>query len=171
MWLGSSRVWTQKSWHISLAALWHMESFRTKEWTHVPCVSRQILTHCTTRQVPVCVFILSYISCFYILQINPLSVALFANIFSHSVGCLFFYGWKKNVFLTVMGRVQGGYGRHEHFQKVNREGDSGHLCWDIHEKDQTHKNPRGTEDNYDADCTTKCYHPLTLMQSECKAVV
>ena len=28
-------------------------------------------------------------SCSYILAINPLSVALFANIFSHSVGCLF----------------------------------------------------------------------------------
>ena len=28
-------------------------------------------------------------SCLYILEINPLSVALFANIFSHSVGFLF----------------------------------------------------------------------------------
>ena len=28
-------------------------------------------------------------SCLYILEINPLSVALFANIFSHSIGCLF----------------------------------------------------------------------------------
>ena len=28
-------------------------------------------------------------SCLYILEINPLSVALFANTFSHSVGCLF----------------------------------------------------------------------------------
>ena len=28
-------------------------------------------------------------SCFYILEINPLSVASFANIFSHSVCCLF----------------------------------------------------------------------------------
>ena len=28
-------------------------------------------------------------SCFYILEINPLSVASFANIFSHSKGCLF----------------------------------------------------------------------------------
>ena len=27
-------------------------------------------------------------SCLYILEINPLSVDLFANIFSHSVGCL-----------------------------------------------------------------------------------
>ena len=29
-------------------------------------------------------------SCLYILEINPLSVASFANIFSHSEGCLFF---------------------------------------------------------------------------------
>ena len=28
-------------------------------------------------------------SCLYILEINPLLVSLFANIFSHSVGCLF----------------------------------------------------------------------------------
>ena len=33
--------------------------------------------------------ILSCISCLYILEINPLSVAPFANVFSHSVGCLF----------------------------------------------------------------------------------
>ena len=33
--------------------------------------------------------ILSCISCLSILEINPLSVALFANIFSHSEGCLF----------------------------------------------------------------------------------
>ena len=35
------------------------------------------------------VLILSYMSCLYILEIKPLSVASFANIFSHSVGCLF----------------------------------------------------------------------------------
>ena len=33
--------------------------------------------------------ILSCMSCLYILEINPLSIALFANIFSHSEGCLF----------------------------------------------------------------------------------
>ena len=33
--------------------------------------------------------ILSWMSCLYILEINTLSVILFANIFSHSVGCLF----------------------------------------------------------------------------------
>ena len=30
-------------------------------------------------------------SCLYILEINPLFVTLFANIFSHSVGCLFIW--------------------------------------------------------------------------------
>ena len=33
--------------------------------------------------------LLSCMICFYILEINPLSVILFANICSHSIGCLF----------------------------------------------------------------------------------
>ena len=33
--------------------------------------------------------ILSSMSCLYVLEINPLSVASFASIFSHSEGCLF----------------------------------------------------------------------------------
>ena len=36
-------------------------------------------------------FILSYMSCLYILEINPLFAASFANIFSHSGNCLFVY--------------------------------------------------------------------------------
>ena len=34
-------------------------------------------------------FILTSISCLYILEVNLLSVSFFANIFSHSVSCLF----------------------------------------------------------------------------------
>ena len=33
--------------------------------------------------------VLSYMSCLYILEINPLSVVSFTFIFSHSEGCLF----------------------------------------------------------------------------------
>ena len=33
--------------------------------------------------------VLSYMSCLYILEINPLSVVSFAVVFSHSEGCLF----------------------------------------------------------------------------------
>ena len=36
-----------------------------------------------------CLSLLSCMSCLYILDINPLLVASFANIFSHSIGCLF----------------------------------------------------------------------------------
>ena len=35
--------------------------------------------------------ILSFMSCMYILEINPLSVTSCANILSHSVGCLFVF--------------------------------------------------------------------------------
>ena len=34
-------------------------------------------------------FLLSCMSCLYILDINPLTIALLANIFFHSEGCLF----------------------------------------------------------------------------------
>ena len=40
-------------WHMGLVALWHMGSSRTRARTHVPCIGRQILYHCTTREVPV----------------------------------------------------------------------------------------------------------------------
>ena len=43
--------------------------------------------------------ILSYMSCLYILEINPSSVASFANIFSHSECCLF-------IFVMVSSAVQ-----------------------------------------------------------------
>ena len=33
--------------------------------------------------------VLSFMSCLYVLEINPLSVVSFAIIFSHSKGCLF----------------------------------------------------------------------------------
>ena len=33
--------------------------------------------------------VLSYMTCFYVLEINPLSVVSFAIIFSYSEGCLF----------------------------------------------------------------------------------
>ena len=54
---------------------------------HVPfghlCVEK-----CLFRSLVHFFLILSYISCLYILEINHLSVALFADIFSQSIGCL-----------------------------------------------------------------------------------
>ena len=39
------------------------------------------------------IVLLSCMSCLHILDINPLSVALFATIFSHSIGSLFIFLW------------------------------------------------------------------------------
>ena len=46
----------------------------------------------TSVQILIGLFVflpLSCMSCLYILEINPLLVAAFANIFSHSAGCIF----------------------------------------------------------------------------------
>ena len=36
---------------MGLVALWDMASSQTRDWTHVPCVGRQILIHWTSREV------------------------------------------------------------------------------------------------------------------------
>ena len=53
-----------------------------------------------------CFFILSSMSHLYSLDINLLSVTLFANIFSHSVGCLYVFRWFPSLwtsFLVLLG--------------------------------------------------------------------
>ena len=37
---------------VDSVALWHVLSSLTKDQTHVPCIGRQILTQCTSREVP-----------------------------------------------------------------------------------------------------------------------
>ena len=46
-----SRVNAQKLWCIGLVAPWRVESSWTRDWTSVPCTSRQILNYWTTREV------------------------------------------------------------------------------------------------------------------------
>ena len=45
-------VWAQELWHMGLVALKHVESSQNRDPTHVPCIGRQILIHCTTRGMP-----------------------------------------------------------------------------------------------------------------------
>ena len=40
----------QSSWVTGLAALRHVGSFQTRARTRVPCIGRQILNHCATRE-------------------------------------------------------------------------------------------------------------------------
>ena len=50
MGFSSWSTWAEK-WLTGLAAPRHVESSQTRDRTHVPCTGRQILTHCTTREV------------------------------------------------------------------------------------------------------------------------
>ena len=47
----------QQSWLTGLAAPRHVGSSRTRARTHVPCIGRQILNHCATREDPKLIFI------------------------------------------------------------------------------------------------------------------
>ena len=42
----------QSLWCTGLVAPQHVESSRSRDRTHVPCVGRRILIHCTTKEVP-----------------------------------------------------------------------------------------------------------------------
>ena len=46
------RAQAQLLWHMGLVAPQHVGSSQTRDQTHVPCIGRQILNHCTTREIP-----------------------------------------------------------------------------------------------------------------------
>ena len=50
LWLAGSRVQAQQLWHTGLVAPWHVGSSRTRARTRVPCIDRQILNDCATRE-------------------------------------------------------------------------------------------------------------------------
>ena len=86
----------QQLWLTGLVAPRHVGSSQTRAQTRIPCIGRQTLNHCATREAldffyrTFFLFLIwSCRSCLYILEINPLSVASFANVFSHSEGCHF----------------------------------------------------------------------------------
>ena len=50
LWLVGSRAQAQQLWCTGLVAPQHVESSQTRARTHVPCIGRRILNHCTTRE-------------------------------------------------------------------------------------------------------------------------
>ena len=48
---GPQGTWAQQFWHTGLAVSWHVDSSWTRDRTRVPCISRWILYHWTTREV------------------------------------------------------------------------------------------------------------------------
>ena len=49
--LSSCSTQAQQLWCTDLVSLQRLESSQTRDGTHVPCICRQIPTHCTTREV------------------------------------------------------------------------------------------------------------------------
>ena len=56
LWLAGSRAQAQQLWRVGLVALQHVGSSWTRARTRVPCVGRQILNHCATKEVLVSFF-------------------------------------------------------------------------------------------------------------------
>ena len=54
----------QQLWLTGPAAPWHVGSSRTRARTHVPCIGRQTLKHCATREAPQLPFF--NLKCFYV---------------------------------------------------------------------------------------------------------
>ena len=45
-------MWAQELWRTGFVAPWHVGSSRTRARTRVPCIGRQTLNHCATREAP-----------------------------------------------------------------------------------------------------------------------
>ena len=80
----------QQLWLTGPVAPRHVGSSQTRAQTRVPCIGRQTLNHCATREAPL-----------WVLIFCPLSVMWFSDIFS----CVFLLSWwypLKHNFLFVM---------------------------------------------------------------------
>ena len=47
----------QQLWLMDLVTPWHVGSSQTRARTRVPCIGRQILNHCATREAPPLLFL------------------------------------------------------------------------------------------------------------------
>ena len=56
LWLKDPRAQAQQLWHMGLVAPRHVGSSPTRAQTRVPCIGRQIVNHCATREDPTNIF-------------------------------------------------------------------------------------------------------------------
>ena len=80
LWLAGCRAQAQQLWRTGLIALRHVRSSWTRARTCVPCIGRQILNHCTTREARSFFLLICY-STLKGKDLNSLSVMYVSNIF------------------------------------------------------------------------------------------
>ena len=73
----------QQLWHTGLVAPWHVGSFRTRAQTHVPCIGRQILNHCATREALFFSFCSSDSIILIVLSSSPILSSASSNLLSN----------------------------------------------------------------------------------------
>ena len=52
LWLKGSRAQAQQLWRMGLVVPQHVGSSQIGDRTHVPCIGKWVINHCTTREVP-----------------------------------------------------------------------------------------------------------------------
>ena len=107
-WLQFQQVWGDTSLCIWFAVIWWLTMFGICSCSCCPSVyllCKNVYSGllCISFNQVVCFLILSCMCCLYTLDLNLLYVILFADIFSHSVGCLFIF---MVVFFMISFAVQ-----------------------------------------------------------------
>ena len=92
----------QRLWCMDLVALRHVTSSWTRDWTRVPCIGRQILMYCTTREVQTFIW-LTWPWIAYLPYLYSLSLATLTNAWLRVGAQFIFVGEMKwNTFVGEM---------------------------------------------------------------------
>ena len=92
-----SRAQAQQLWHTGSVAPQHVVSSRTRARTHAPCIGRQILNHCATREaLRVCILskplkIFHHRIGTHIYVYIFIYIYLFIHIYIHTYMCVYMY--------------------------------------------------------------------------------
>ena len=89
----------QQLWLTGLVAPRHVGSPQTRARTRVPCIGRQILNHCTTREAPRSPFFISKI---FLIEVDIFQFVINYQQWYFSISDIPIYHWIESKFLTTV---------------------------------------------------------------------